>query len=82
MSMFDRNIKIKFNEMKYANLITDGLLTNNAFITRRAAMFTRSLFLLLGFSCARTILNTDIQTYKGMKGVIRWRHRWENVDIC
>jgi hypothetical protein len=80
MSMFDRNIKLKFNEMKYMKLIADGVATNSAVINRREALFARTIFLVLGLNCARAILNTDIQVYKGMKGIIRWRHRMENVN--
>jgi hypothetical protein len=79
--MFDRNIKLKFNEMKYTKLTAEKSLALNFKIARRDAYFARIIFLICGFNAAKGILNTDIQKYSALKGVNRWRHRVENVRI-
>jgi hypothetical protein len=79
MSMFDRNIKLQFNEMKYAKQHDNKYLISRITTPRREAMFARIIFFTLGFCATASLLNTDVQKYKGLKGVIRWKHRVENV---
>ncbi len=78
--MFDRNIKLQFNEMKYAKQHENKFLISAINSTRREIVFGRIMFFTLGFMATASLMNTDIQKYKGLKGIIRWRHRLENVD--
>ena len=77
--MFDRNIKLQFNEMKYAKQHENKFLISTFNSTRRELMFGRIIFFALGFMATASVLNTDVQKYKGLKGIVRWRHRVENV---
>jgi hypothetical protein len=42
-------------------------------------LFARDIFFGLGFAATASLINTDIQKYKAFKGIIRWKHRIENV---
>ena len=79
--MFDRNVKLQFNEMKYAKQINNKVSVNKIFVGRREVLFARTIFFILGFCATSSIMNTDIQKYKGLKGIVRWRHRIENVTF-
>jgi hypothetical protein len=79
MSMFDRNIKLQFNEMKYAKQHDNKYLISTIKSHRREIMFGRIIFFTLGFLATKSVLNTDVQKYKGLKGIVRWKHRVENV---
>ena len=79
MSMFDRNVKLQFNEMKYAKQINNKVSPNSISVGRREILFARSIFFIFGFLTTSSIMNTDVQKYKGLKGIIRWKHRVENV---
>lgn len=76
MSMFDRNVKIQINKMKYADLVDKSpkLPFNyqlNPFKVYQARMF----MIVLGLGCCVSLLHYDIFWYKTTRGLARWKKR-------
>lgn len=60
MSLFDRTVKLEFNEKKYALLNQKGGLTKPKLLLS-STLWTRLIFFSLGFCCMQTFLIFDVQ---------------------
>lgn len=75
MSMFDRNVKIQFNKMKYSDLVAKNasptlFSTSYSYIVR-----ARTSYFLFGIITAYNLLNYDVFKYKATRGLDRWMKR-------
>lgn len=76
MSMFDRNVKIQINKMKYADLISkDPKIPFNHKINPLKVYQARMFMLLLGVGCGASLMHYDIFWYKTTRGLARWKNR-------
>jgi hypothetical protein len=76
MSMFDRNVKIQINKMKYADLVSKNpKLPFNYQMNPLKIFHARILMLVLGVGCAISLFHYDIFWYKTTRGLARWKKR-------
>ena len=76
MSMFDRNVKLQFNKMKYQDLVSKerNTYTNYRFdlsSIRRA----RLILFIFGGITATSLFYFDVFKYKTTRGLARWKNR-------
>jgi hypothetical protein len=81
MSMFNRNVKLQFNKMKYANLLSKQNIANNHNHSQNMnhVIKARVLYAIIGVSCAHSMLNFHIFKYKVTRGLARWKKRLVNL---
>lgn len=76
MSMFDRNFKLKFEAMKYKDLVSKNEpVIPNFRLLPRSIFQGRVLMLVTGFACGFSLSNTDVFIYKMTAGLRKWKGR-------
>ena len=73
--MFDRNVKLQFNKMKYADLVQKTHAHTNITFHHGGVMRTRLIYFYLGMCVAYSLLNYDVWQYKASRGLARWKGR-------
>lgn len=75
MSMFNRNIKLQFNKMKYMNLVAKGNVSNGHHEILGNVVKSRYMAFSIGLFSAQCIYNYDVFKYKTTRGLARWKNR-------
>ena len=79
MSMFDRNVKIQFNKMKYHNNVFKHGVFESNFVNMKDVKRGRYFMVVLGLSAGYSFFNYDVTRYKFTRGLVRWRNRVVNL---
>lgn len=75
MSMFDRNVKIQFNKMKYHNNVFKHAVIENGVANMKDVKRGRYFMVILGLSAGYSFFNYDVTRYKFTRGLVRWKNR-------
>lgn len=77
--MFDRNVKLHFNKMKYQNLTEKHYHIYNPSINFKEVHRGRYFMLYLGITAGFSFYNFDVVRYKFTRGLVRWKNRVVNL---
>lgn len=76
MSMFNRNIKLHFNKMKYTDIIKKSEIAEKHGGSNVVELVRgRGIYFVTGLATGYSILNYDIFKYKVTRGLARWKGR-------
>lgn len=77
--MFDRNVKLHFNKMKYQCLTDKHYQIYNPPINFKEVARGRYLLFYLGIAAGCSLYNFDVVKYKTTRGLVRWKNRVVNL---
>ena len=77
--MFNRNVKLQFNKMKYTNLVNKEFIYTGQNEYLANILKSRYFGFAIGVFSAYSLLNYDVVGYKVTRGLARWKNRVVNL---